>query len=72
MSAYERLSSTSSEDWSHALTAARRVIKDVADSIYPPREAKLGERKLGNDQYINRLWAFLDENAKSGSDKDLA
>lgn len=72
MSAYERLSSTSSEDWSHALTAARRVIKDVADSIYPPRETKPGERKLGNDQYINRLWAFLDENAKSGSDKDLA
>ena len=72
MSAYERLSSTSSEDWSHALTAARRVIKDLADSIYPPRETRQGERNLGQDQYINRLWAFLDENADPGSDKDLA
>ncbi len=72
MVAYERLSSSSAEDWSHALTAARRVIKSVADSIYPPKETPKGERKLGEEQYINRLWAFLDENAASGSDKDLA
>lgn len=72
MSAYERLASSSSEDWSHALTAARRVIKAVADSIYPPTTSSTGERKLGEEQYINRLWAFLDENAQSGSDKELA
>lgn len=72
MSAYERLSSSSSEDWSQALTAARRVIKSVADSIYPPRDTKKGDRKLGEEQYINRLWAFLDEHAVSGSDKDMA
>lgn len=71
MAAYERLSSGSSEDWSHALTAARRVIKSVADAVYPPKETAKGQRKLGEEQYINRLWAFLVENAESGSDKDL-
>ena len=72
MAAYDRLGSSSSEDWSLALTATRRVIKAVADSIYPPRETKPGERKLGKEQYINRLWAFLDENLDQGSNKDLA
>ena len=72
MIAYERLASSSAEDWSHALTAIRRIFKSVADSLYPPREAPEGARKLGKDQYINRLWAFLDENAAAGSDKDLA
>ena len=71
MVAYERLASSSSEDWSHSLTAARRILKSVADSLYPPRETPTGARKLGKDQYINRLWAFLDENAEAGSDKDL-
>lgn len=72
MVAYERLSSQSAENWSQALTATRRVIKAVADSVYPPRETGKGKRKLGEEQYINRLWAFLDENAEAGSDKDLA
>ena len=72
MVAYERLASSSAEDWSHALTAARRIFKSVADSLYPPRETPEGARKLGEEQYINRLWAFLDENAEAGSDKDLA
>ena len=72
MVAYERLASSSAEDWSHALTAARRIFKSVADSLYPPRETPKGARKLGEEQYINRLWAFLDENAEAGSDKDLA
>lgn len=72
MVAYERLASSSAEDWSLALTAARRIFKSVADSLYPPRETPKGARKLGEDQYINRLWAFLDENAEAGSDKDLA
>lgn len=72
MVAYERLGSSSAENWSQALTAIRRVLKAVADAVYSPRETEEGERKLGDEQYINRLWAFLDENAESGSDKDLA
>ncbi|HEX2069054.1 MAG TPA: helix-hairpin-helix domain-containing protein, partial [Actinomycetota bacterium] len=72
MAAYERLASSSAEDWSLALTACRRVIKAVADAIYPPRSGSVNGRAVGEDQYINRLWAFLDENVATGSDKALA
>lgn len=72
MSAYEKLASSSNEDWSLALTSCRRVIKAVADSIFPPQSEKLNGRLVGEEQYINRLWAFLDQNVPSGSDKDLA
>jgi hypothetical protein len=72
MAAYERLATGTSEDWSLALTACRRVIKTVADAIYPPRDGKVKGRKVGDAQYINRLWAFLDENLPASSDKDLA
>lgn len=72
MSAYERLGSASSEDWSLALTACRRVIKSVADVIFPTTKESRNGRKLGEDQYINRLWAFLDDQLEASSDKDLA
>ncbi|OGL45212.1 MAG: hypothetical protein A2161_21375 [Candidatus Schekmanbacteria bacterium RBG_13_48_7] len=72
MSAYEKLASPSSEDWSLALTSCRRIIKAVADSIFPPRTNNFNGRSVGEEQYINRLWAFLDQNVPSGSDKDLA
>lgn len=71
MSAYERLSSRSEEDWSLALTATRRVIKAVADVLYPPTDLEINGRKLGKEQYINRLWAFLDLHVPKGSDQDL-
>ncbi|MBI3911093.1 MAG: helix-hairpin-helix domain-containing protein [Armatimonadetes bacterium] len=71
MSAYHALGSGSSEDWSLALTACRRVIKSVADALFPPVAARDG-RALGEEQYINRLWAFLDDNVPAGSDKLLA
>ena len=50
----------------------RRIIKAVADVIYPPKDGKVAGRKVGDQQYINRIWAFLDENMTSSSDKDLA
>ena len=72
MTAYERLSGGRAEDWSLALTSCRRIIKAVADVIYPPKDGKVAGRKVGDQQYINRIWAFLDENMVSGSDKNLA
>ena len=72
MSVYEKLASTSTEDWSLALTSCRRVIKEVADAIFPPQKEKINGRLVGEEQYINRLWAFLDQNVVHSSDKDLA
>ena len=72
MSAYEKLASSSTEDWSLALTSCRRVIKAVADILFPPQKEKINGRLVGDEQYINRLWAFLDQNVVHGSDKNLA
>ena len=72
MTAYERLAGGRAEDWSLALTSCRRIIKAVADVIYPPKDGKVAGRKVGDQQYINRIWAFLDENMASSSDKNLA
>lgn len=72
MSAYNSLASKSSEDWSLALTACRRIIKAVADVLYPPTAEHVNGKQLGEEQYINRLWAFLDQYATAGSEKDLA
>ena len=72
MTAYERLAGGRAEDWSLALTSCRRIIKAVADVIYPPKNEKVAGREVGDQQYINRIWAFLDENMASSSDKNLA
>ena len=72
MTAYERLAGGRAEDWSLALTSCRRIIKAVADVIYPPKDGKVADRKVGDQQYINRIWAFLDKNMASSSDKNLA
>ncbi len=72
MTAYEKLAGGRAEDWSLALTSCRRIIKAVADVIYPPQNEKVAGREVGDQQYINRIWAFLDENMASSSDKNLA
>lgn len=60
MTAYEKLAGGRAEDWSLALTSCRRIIKAVADVIYPPQNEKVAGREVGDQQYINRIWAFLD------------
>lgn len=51
------------EDLSHALTSTRRMIKDLADALYPPTgETIVGddkvERVMNDDAYRNRLIQF--------------
>jgi hypothetical protein len=69
---YENLSSENTEDWSNAVHSCRRILQDTADVLYPPREnkeVKSGNRtqtiKLGPDNYINRLMAYVEENTSS-------
>lgn len=72
MLAFKALSSDKPEEWSHALTSCRRLIEGLADELYPPSEEKRNGRALGKGQYINRLWAFMDDSITSSSNKDLA
>jgi hypothetical protein len=69
---YENLLSNNTEDWSNAVHSCRRVLQELADSIFPPADSITKiidgkERKiaLGSDQYINRLIAFCESHSNS-------
>lgn len=69
---YENMRSENPEDISNAVHSCRRILQDLADSLYPAREDKIvgnGSKqktiKLGADNYINRLMAYADENSDS-------
>lgn len=75
---YDNLRSTNPEDWSNAAHGCRRVLQDLADAVYPAREDKViqeGEKpkhiKLGTDQYINRLIAYIEEHSTSKTFQEI-
>jgi DNA uptake protein ComE-like DNA-binding protein len=70
--AFKSVSSKNEEEWSQGLTSCRRFFEKLADNLYPPSEKKINGRSLSKENYINRLWAYMDENIKSKSNKDLA
>lgn len=71
ISVYENLMSTNGEDWANSVHSCRRILKDVADTLYPPCNQpfdKGGKQiKVGEDQYINRLVIYIE--GKSESEK---
>ena len=69
---HERLRDDNSESLAHALTSCRRVLLTVADTVFPPQSADHKDssgklRKVGQEQYVNRLMAFLEMHPASGS-----
>jgi hypothetical protein len=69
---YENLISENDEDWANAVHSCRRILQETADGVYPPRadkEVAAGGKqkiiKLGPDNYINRLIAYVEENSDS-------
>lgn len=62
----ERMADGSEESRSAALTSCRRLLMDVADSVFSAKEEEWKDRKgktrkVGNDQYKNRLLAYLSD-----------
>lgn len=72
MVAFKSVSSDNPEEWSHALTTCRRLIEGIADELFPPTQEINNGRKLGQAQYINRLWVFMDKAIESESNRKLA
>jgi len=70
--AFKAVSSDNPEEWSHALTTCRRFFEQLADTLFPPVDEKLNGRALGNGNYINRLWAFMDKSIESETNKEIA
>lgn len=70
ISVYENLLSGNNEDWANAVHSCRRILKDVADKLYPPSDTPIEKEggktvKVGNDQYVNRLMIYIESNSKS-------
>lgn len=73
ISVYNNIESINDEDWSNAVHTCRRILKTVADSLYPPKENQLETEKikLGEENYINRIIAYINDNLKSKSSKRI-
>jgi hypothetical protein len=69
---YDNLRSDNTEDWSNAVHSCRRILQQLADAVYPAREdraihdnVKKKVIKLGKDNYINRLIAYMEDRSSS-------
>lgn len=74
--AYKRSSEEHSEARSHTVLSCRRILKSIADHIYPvPKEPIIGHdgkvRNLTDDKYIARLWQYIADKAKGTASGDL-
>ena len=72
MIAFRSVSGANSEEWSQALTSCRRLLEGIADELFPAGQSNAKGRPLGQGQYVNRLWAFMDAAIESESNRDLA
>jgi len=70
---YENLQSENPENWSNAVHSCRRILQDLADIIFPPSDVchivksdgKERKIKLGKENYINRIVAFVQDKSNS-------
>ncbi len=77
--AYDNLRSENPEDWSNAVHSCRRIIEDLADAVFPPTnevrtvmaQGKPITVKLGKQNYLNRILAFVEKNNRSERFSDL-
>lgn len=77
-SIYENLSSDNPEDWSNAVHSCRKILQDLADALFPETEdmtiisnGKEKVIKLGKDNYVNRLIAYIEQNSHSETAQNI-
>lgn len=58
------------EDVAQACLSCRRLLEGLADVLYPPNKEPVNGHKVGQEQYINRLRAYIGDKLK-GDQKDL-
>lgn len=76
---HDNLASDNPEDWSNAAHSCRRVLKDLADAVFPPQveprtrevDGKQIEIRLGTERYINRLIAYIEDSSESGHYREI-
>jgi hypothetical protein len=57
------------EDIAQAATSGRRYLERLADALFPARTAKHKDRKVGNAEYRNRVWAYIEDNAAGDTEQ---
>lgn len=74
-SVYSNMDSDNPEDWANAVHSCRRILVDLADVLYPPRDEPIdiGGKpvKVGQEQYINRLVQFVASKSDSKTYNDV-
>jgi len=76
---HDNLRSENAEDWSNAVHSCRRILQDLADMVFPPQDkdrivhvgGKAKTIKLGKENYINRLIAFIEDHSSSDRFKHI-
>lgn len=75
VSVYENMDSNNPEDWANAVHSCRRILLDLANALYPPKDEPIevnGKKiKIGNEQYINRLIQFISSKSNSKTYNDV-
>ena len=76
IASYDRVASNNPEEWSQALTSCRRLLKTFADSVFPPQKEPYiygdkKEIKVGDAEYKNRIWAYIDKTTKGDNRKKI-
>lgn len=58
------------EDYAQAALSGRRLLERISDYLFPPRNEVWKGRKVGQAEYKNRLWAYIEQAvATSGKDE---
>ncbi len=75
--AFERFESGDPEALTHALTSCRRLFQTVADAVFPAQngpfiDSRGRSRKVGTEEYKNRLLAFFDQKVQSNTTAAMA
>lgn len=70
VSVYDNLKTQEEENWANAVHSCRRILKDVANSLYPPSNkevtTKSGKKaKLDEEHYVLRLIEFIKSKSES-------
>ena len=68
---YEELRGTSAENCTNACLGVRRVLLAFADSVFPAQDELVDVREVGEEQYVNRLWAHAKNKIESEKRRNM-
>ena len=76
VSVYSNLQSEKQEDWANSVHSCRRILKDVADFLFPATDEEIDigndkTLKMSDENYIARLKQFIKLNMDSNSFKKV-